>query len=188
MGLFDALFGRAKPVQSKTEEIFAISTARITLEMNIGLAPGTSAGVVFRPMQSGSFDQTMNELMDLLHLSAEDTNSKIEAWRDESGFQWILVEDQDFEDLVTAIHMVSLTLTDRGFRDQLLAAAFRFDADRQPVYWLYNFKRGSFYPFVPTGGHRRDNGAELRYAAVMERELPVEKQTEQWYPLWGIPF
>jgi hypothetical protein len=188
MGILDALFGRAKPVKSQTEQLFAISTACVTLEMNVGLTPRDRAGVLFRPIQSGNFEQTMRELLDLLHLSAKDTGSEIAAWRDDDGFQWILVRDEHFEDLVTAIHMVSLTLTDHGFKDQLLAAVFRFDKDGRPVYWLYNFKRGAFYPFVPAGDHRRDNGDELRYGALMEKELPVEKQTDQWYPLWGIPF
>jgi hypothetical protein len=188
VGIFDALFGRAKPVKSQTEQLFAISTARVTLEMQVGMTPGTRAGVIFRPMQSAAFDETQRELMELLQLSARDTGSQVSTDRDDDGFQWVLVQDEDFEDLVTTIHMVSLTLTDKGFKDQLLAGVFRFDADGRPVYWLYNYKRGSFYPFVPAGDRRRDNGAELRYGALMEHELPVEKQTDQWYPLWGIPF
>lgn len=188
MGLFDALFGRSKPVQSQTEKLFAISTARVTLEMNVGLTPSTRAGVVFRPIQSGMFEEAERELGELLQLTTKEAGSTIRQMGDEFGFRWVLVEDREFEDLVATIHMVSLTLQDKGFRDQLLAAVFRFDKDGQAVYWLYNYKRGAFYPFVPISGQRRDNGAELRYAALMERELPVEKQTDQWYPLWGIPF
>ena len=188
MSLFDALFGRSKPVKSQTEQLFAISTARVTLEMTHGMIPADRAGVVFRPLQSSAFADADRELDDLLQLAAKDSGSRIEQRTDEFGYRWVLVQDDDFEDLVATIHMVSLTLQDKGFRDQLLAAAFRFDKDGQPIYWLYNYKRGGFYPFVPLAGQRRDNGTELRYGAVMERELPVEKQTEQWYPLWGIPF
>ncbi len=188
MGLLDALFGRNKPERSQTEQIFAIATARVTLEMNLGLAPGQEAGVVYRPLQSGAFDRAGEELDELLQLSVRESGSRIHRRRDEYGYEWVLVQDPQFEDLVSTIHMVSLTLTDKGFRDQLLAAAFRFEKDGQPVYWLYNFKRGAFYPFVPRGANRRDNGQELRYGALMEKELPVEKQTDQWYPLWGIPF
>jgi hypothetical protein len=188
VGLFDALFGRTKPVRSQTEKLFAIATARVTLEMQLGLVPGKEAGVVFRPLQSALFEDAERELSDLLALSAQESGSRITQQSDDYGFHWVLVEDDDFEDLVATIHMVSLTLQDKGFKDQLLAAVFRFDKDGQPVYWLYNYKRGAFYPLVPLPGQRRDNGAELRYGALMEKELPVEKQTDQWYPLWGIPF
>ena len=174
MGLLDALFGRSKPVKSQTEKLFAIATARVTLEMNVGLTPGTEAGVVFRPMQSGIFEQAQRELTEMLELGSRETNSEITEQHDEFGYQWVLVRDEDFEDLVATIHMVSLTLQDKGFRDQLLAAVFRFDKHGRPVYWLYNYKRGAFYPFVLLPGKRRDNGDELRYAALMERELLVE--------------
>jgi hypothetical protein len=188
MGIFDVLFGRSKPVQSQTEKLFAISTAQVTLEMQVGLSPGHDAGVVFRPMQSLAFEDTERELQELLDLAAKDTGARIRQQADEYGFHWVLVQDEQFEDLVASIHMVSLTLTDKGFKDQLLAAVFRFNDNQGPVYWIYNFKRGAFYPFVPLSGNRRDNGRELRYSGLMEKELPVEKQTDQWYALWGIPF
>ena len=188
MGFFDALLGRNKPVKSQTEKLFAMATARVTLEMQLGLAPGMEAGVVFRPLQSAVFENAERELNELLQLSAQESNSEIRLEGDDFGFRWVRVRDPDFEDLVAAIHMVSLTLAEHGFKDQLLAAVFRFDKDGRPIYWLYNYKRGAYYPFVPTSGQRRDNSAELRFASLMEKELPVEKQTDQWYPLWGIPF
>ncbi len=188
MGFFDVLFGRNKPVRSQTEKLFAISTAQVTLQMQLGLTPGNEAGVVFRPMQSALFEEAERELTDLLRLGAQETGSEVSQQGDSFGFRWVLVRDDQFEDLVATIHMVSLTLEDKGFRDQLLAAVFRFNKDGRAVYWLYNYKRGAFYPFVPEPGQRRDNGEELRYAALMEKELPIEKQTDQWYPLWGIPF
>ena len=188
MGLLDTLFGRSKPVKSRTEQLFAISTARITLEDRLGMKVGHTGGVVYRPIQSSSFEETQRELTDLLTLSERESGSTITQQHDAYGYSWVMVNDQDFEDLVATIHMVSLTLAEKGFQDQLLAAAFRFDKDGRPVYWLYNYKRGAYYPFAPTGPNTRDNGAELRYAPLMERELPMEKQTEQWYPLWGIPF
>lgn len=187
MGIFDTLFGRNKPVKSQTEKLFAISTARVAMEMGPGLQPGMDAGVVYRPLQSSAFEGAAGELTEILELSARETGSTIRRKDDEFGFSWVLVQDDDFEDLVATIHMVTLTLEERGFKDQLLAAAFRFSKGGAPVYWLYNYKRGAFYPFVPSGKNRRDNAAELRYGAIMEKELPIEKQTDQWYPMWGIP-
>jgi hypothetical protein len=188
MGLLDALFGRSKPVKAKTEKLFAISTASVTLDTRWGLTPSGAGAVVFRPLTSSYFAETDREISDLLALSAKEEGSTIRRNTDEFGYQWIIVEDTDFEHLVASIHMVTLTLGERGFRDQLLAAVFRFDgASGGPVYWIYNYKRGTFYPFVPRGNHQRDNAEELRLAAVMDRELPMEKSPDQWYALWGIP-
>ena len=188
VGIFDALFGRSKPVDSKTEKLFQMATARVTLEMNVGLVPADQAGVVYRPLQSGVFAGAARELGEILELSARETGAAIRQDRDEFGFEWVIVRDADFEDLVNTIHMVSLTLADKGFKDQLLAAVFRFDAEAGPVYWLYNYKRGAFYPFVPaTGEQQRDNEHELRLKAQLGNELPVEEDLSRWFPLWGGP-
>jgi hypothetical protein len=187
MSLLDIILGRTKPVRSKTEQLFAISTAVVTLETKLGLHPAPEAGIVFRPVQSSSFRNTSQEVQDLLDLSARDTNSRVRQVDDEFNFRWIIIEDEDFEDLVTMLHMVTLTLAEHGYQNQLLAAVFRFDGQKGPVYWIYNYKRGAFYPFVPTGNRRRDNATELQLQAVMDKELPIDPTIESWYALWGIP-
>jgi hypothetical protein len=72
----------------------------------------------------------------------------------------------------------------------LLASVFRYvTSDNEPVYWFYNYKRGTFYPFAPLpSGQKRDNALELRVSSAMDHELPIEKELERWYPMWDIPF
>ena len=192
MGLLDTLFGRTKPAKSKSEQLFAMATASITLETKLALQSAGAAGIVFRPVESSYFREAEQELDALLKLSGKESKTAVRTETDSFGFRWVILQDPVFEDLVATIHMVSLTLTDKGFGDQLLAAVFRFnqtDAANRAVYWVYNYKRGMFYPFVPQGGaERRDNAAELHFCAVMEGELPVDKAPEHWYALWGAPF
>jgi hypothetical protein len=188
MGFLDALFGRAKPVKAKTEQLFAISTAAVTLETRWGLRPSGAGAVVFKPLTSSYFAEADQEIDGILALAAKEQGSSVRRVGDDFGYQWVIVQDDQFEDLVAAIHMVTLTLQERGFKDQLLAAVFRFDGGSAgPIYWIYNYKRGTFYPFVPRRNNQRDNAEELRLGAVMERELPMEKNASQWYALWGIP-
>ena len=68
-------------------------------------------------------------------------------------------------------------------------AVFPFeDESGKRVYWIYNYKRGAFYPFVPAGGEQqRDNERELRLKAQIGAELPLEPELERWFPLWDIP-
>ena len=71
----------------------------------------------------------------------------------------------------------------------MLAAVFSLDYDGKKAYWIYNIKRGRFYPLVVSGPQQRDNAVEMRLGTLMEEEkLPVEKSLESWYALWGIPF
>lgn len=188
MRIFDIIFGRTRPVRSKLERLFAIATAYLTLTADLQLSPGGRAAICFRPLDSAQFAALQRELADLLRISGRETGTTIRTEEDRYGFQWVILEDADFEDLVATVHLISLTLQDHGFGEQLLAAVFKFLDQEQPDYWIYNYKRGSFYPFVPRGpGQARDNAAELRLQAAMQKELPVELELERWYPLWGVP-
>jgi hypothetical protein len=189
VGILDVLLGRTKAVKSKSEALFAMATARLTLETKLQLTPARRAGIVFRPVESDYFVDAERQLEAILRQSGQDENLRYETQTDTYGYRWIIVENDDSEQLVAALHMVSITLTDSGFGDQLLAAVFRFNTASHPVYWIYNYKRGAFYPMVPLRGRQeRDNGEELRLAAVIGKELPLEKATDHWYAIWGIPF
>lgn len=189
MSLLDSLFGRTGPAPSRLEQLFAISTAYVTLQAKLELQAVGKAGLCFKPVTSSAYGQAEREMEELLQVSARATQSAIRTAKDEYGFRWVVVEDQDFEDLVTTVHLVSQALQEQGFGDQLLAAVFPFrDKGGDAVFWVYSYKRGKFYPFVPKGaGKERDNAAELRLRSVMEGELPLEPELERWYPLWGIP-
>lgn len=188
MGILEAIFGRTKAVKSKSEALFAMATAQVTLSTKLQLTPARRAGIAFKPVDSAYFAEAEQQLQDMLKISGKDENLQYTTQTDSFGYRWIILENDDFEQLVAGQHMVSITLTDNGFGDQLLAAVFRFDTASRPVYWIYNYKRGAFYPFVPQGNHERDNGEELRLTAVIGRELPIDKATDHWYAIWGIPF
>ncbi len=186
---FDSLLGRSRPAPSKIERLFAMSTAEVTLETQLNMKPDSHAGIVFRPVDSAYFDQASQDLTDLLKISTHDTGTTYEIRTDEFRFRWILLRDDQFEDLVATIHIISQTLVEEQFGEQLLSSVFRFDtSDGRATYWFYNYKRGAFYPFVPERGRKRDNALELRLSSAMEHELPIEKELERWYPMWDIPF
>ena len=191
MGLRDALFGRRKLKDAAGERLFAISTARITMQTELDLKPAGAAGVCFKSLSAGEFVRAENELQQLLDSVAVDSGSKVERRSDELGFEWLVVRDQDFEDLVASVHLVASELEARGFGPQLLAAVFPFEGqgfDGGRVYWIYGFKRGAFWPFVPKGeGKERDNSEELELKAKLEKELPVEQDLTRWFGVFDAP-
>src|SRR6266566_4294021 len=145
------------------------------LQVELGLKPAGVAALCFKPLSAGEFVRAENEMQALLEAAAQESHSKIERKTDDLGFEWLVVRDRQFEDLVATVHLVASELQDRGFGPQLLAAVFRFDGGKHPVYWIYGYKRGAFWPFVPTGEkQKRDNAEELELKAKLEKELPVE--------------
>jgi hypothetical protein len=170
------------------EKLFALSTAAVTLEVEHGLRPAGRAAVCFKPMSAAEFVRAENELQELLDVVAQSSGSRLRRRSDEYGFEWLIIEDPDLEDLVTTVHLVASELHARGFGPQLLAAIFRFDGHRHPVYWIYGFKRGAFWPFVPTGEEQeRDNAEELELKAKLEKELPIEPDLSRWLALFDAP-
>ena len=126
MGLRYVLFGRKQLKDAAGERLFAISTARITLETELDLRSTGAAGVCFKSLSAGEFVRAENELQQLLDAVAVESGSKISRQTDEFGFEWLVVHDGDFEDLVTTVHLVASELQSRGFGSQLLAAVFPF--------------------------------------------------------------
>jgi hypothetical protein len=98
-----------------------------------------------------------------------------------------VVNDPEIEDLVGTAHAVNTTLEEQGFGPQLLCSVFPFTGDSHTVNMVYLYKRGSFYPFAPAGKETRDNQLELKIRALLDKELPIEKDLARWYPLWGLP-
>jgi hypothetical protein len=185
--LFDVLFGRKKLKGPAQDRLFAITTAAVTLDMELSLKTAGAAAVVFKPISAGDFARAEADIQELLTAVAQSSGSKLERQEDSYGFQWIVVRDPDLEDQVTAVHAVGEELVARGFGGQLLAAVFKF-AGAKDVYWIYGYKRGAFWPFVPSGREQeRDNAEELRLKAKLENELPVEQDLSRWFGLFDAP-
>ena len=189
MGLLSVLFGRGKLRKANREQLFSVITAAGSLLGRTDLRLTDKAGIVFNPVDSSFFANLDAELRDLLRISGRAIGARHEIKDDGYGTRWVAVDDRDFKDLVSILYLVAETISEHGYGDRLLAAVFGFDYERKKAYWIYNFKRGRFYPFVLSGDMQRDNAAEMRLGALMEEEkIPVERSLEQWYALWGIPF
>jgi hypothetical protein len=198
----DAVLGRSRLPKAKSEKLFAISTASITLESSLSLKPSGYAGICFKPIGASAYESARKEIQELLEYSSKETETEFRLEKDEFNFLWAIFNDPDFDDLVASIHLVSQTLEEHGFGEQILCAIYRFNSEpeagtvegegktdvRKAVYWIYNFKQGTYYPFIPLPNKQRDSSFEFRLRSDMEREMPIEKNVEKWYPLWGIPF
>lgn len=189
MGFLDALFGsKGKLKGAAPDRLFAMTTANVTLETGLGLKHRECAGIVFQPLGTADFQQIVKETEELLAGTAEDTGTEVETHDDELGYRWLILRDPDFDDLVVSMNTISVQLQGAGYGDRLLAAVFAFEENGKPIYFIYNFKRGAFYPFVPAPGEQaRDTERELRIQSQLGAELPWEEDMGRWFPLWDIP-
>jgi hypothetical protein len=210
MGLFDGLKSvlgiRAEADATRDadpEDLFGMSTAYVTMEAELGYAPTGDAALCFADVDNTDFRDAMAEVEAILEAGEVETGTTAEFTTDDHGYQWIVLHDDGFEDLVTTIHFAADTLIEARYGSRLLAAVFAFergggsqrhrsggggaaDHDGLLAYWVYSFRRGAYYPFVPEphDDHERDSGAEFKLESNLDGELTIETDKEYWYPLW----
>ena len=147
----------------------------MTLETECSLTPAGDSALIFKPLSAGEFASTASDAEELLRSVAAGQGSDVDRKTDSFGYEWVIVRDPELEDQVAGVHALASELDAHGFGGQLLAAAFKFEGGSHPVYWIYGFKTGTWWPFVPTGEKQeRDNAQELELKAKLEKELPDE--------------
>ena len=104
---------------------------------------------------------------EVLKGTGDEIGSSVETSDDEFGYRWMIVQDPDLEDLAVGINAVTDALAVGGYNERVLCAVFAFeDQAKQPIYFIYNYKRGAWYPFVPArGGKQRNSERELQIKA-----------------------
>jgi hypothetical protein len=190
MGFLDTLLGRSRTAKpSKTDRLFAMSTAYVALQTQHGIDSAGKAGIVFQPVATSDFAEIVREAEEVLRATGDETGTTVATEEDRFGYRWAVLADPDVEDLVVGLNAVKDALDTSGYGDRVLAAVFSFrDRDSKPVYFIYNVKRGSWYPFVPASGEQqRNTERELQLKAQLGGELPMEPELERWFPLWGVP-
>jgi hypothetical protein len=191
VGFLDTLLGRTKPVQPKLDDLFALPSAAITLEAGAGFTPTGSGSVCFRPVEGRSFADVQKDVTDLLDMSAGQEGAlPVEVSKDDYGFTWVVDSrmSSEIDALVTDLHAVNSALVDNGFGPQLLCTLVAFrDAQERRLALIYLFKRGTFYPFAPLAGEKRDNALELQVKGAIGPDLKWEPDLGRWFPVWGAP-
>jgi hypothetical protein len=190
VGFLDALLGRRKAAPpAARDRLFAMSTAYVTLETSHDVHSRGVAAIVFQPLATADFTQIVKDMEDVVRSTGEETGTTIDTSDDSFGYRWMVVRVDEVVGHVVALHPGNEAIALGGYGDRVLAAVFAFeDGQQRPLYFIYNVKRGSWYPFVPAAGdQQRSVERELQLKAQIDGELPIEPELERWFPLWGVP-
>jgi hypothetical protein len=184
---WDVLLGRTEPAKADLDALFALPSAVVTLQAATGFAPTGLGSVCFRSAEGGAFATLERDIAALLDAGG---GPPVEISQDSYGYTWLLVRraPEEFSDLVTDLHAVNSSLESAGFGPSLLCSLASFaDLNGRRIALVYLYKQGTFYPFTPLPGQRRDNELELQTRGALAEDLPVEPDLSRWFPLWGAP-
>jgi hypothetical protein len=196
VGLRDVLTGRHTVKGPAPDHLFAISTAYVTLQAEHQIEPAGEAAIVFQALATSEFENTLRDMEAVVTATGGESGTKVSTQDDSYGYRWMVLHNPEgapsVEDLAVGINAVSGSIETAGYGERLLCAVFSFlDARKRRIYFIYNYKRGYWYPFVPDSDparpEQRDTERELQIKAQMASEIPIEPELERWFPLWGIP-
>jgi hypothetical protein len=195
VGLRDILTGRHEVQGPASEDrLFAITTAYVTLQAAHQIDPAGAAAIVFQALATSEFESTLREMEEVVTATGSESATTVSSQDDGYGYRWMVLRNPkdkpSVEDLAVGVNAVSGSIETAGHGERLLCAVFAFvDAKAQPIYFIYHYKRGRWYPFVPdlANKQQRLTERELQIKAQVGSELPLEPELERWFPLWGIP-
>ena len=158
------------------------------------ITTGTVA-VLIRPAEDQSHTQTKAELERAL-TGMDRARYHFEVTIDELGHGWVILNSEALQELAQGATQIGEVLEATGLGDRVMAAVFPFtwrdsinERDRT-IYWVFQPRIRKFTPFVPDGdpnNEQRDHDLEIRMEAAIRSELPTERQTAEWFPIWGMP-
>jgi len=195
-------FGGSKKPKDDWSTMSTVIKTEAKLQSLGEITPSRRAGVIYRNNEENAFQSNLkNELNDVLYMGEGATKTAFEIEDDDRGMRWVVLEDGNFNDLVSSVYTVGNAIGLNGGSDNLLAAVFELyftgtvedNTYRSGLrtYWIYRYDRKAFYPFVPTGENEgeRDRPTEARLGHDLRKHgLAIEKSLTEWMGLWGIPF
>lgn len=164
-------------------DLIALSRVSLALETELGYEPVYEAGLAFADVDSHHFDEALDEVKGVIHQD-DNTEDADLAMEDVHGTQWIVINDSSIESLAANLQYGASAMQSVDYSSRLLAAVSPFKKGDMTAYLIYSFKRGKFYPFVPQGTSKRNEGEERKIATILEEEIDVEDDKTYWYPLW----
>ena len=85
MGLFDILRGQRTPKRANLDRLFALSTSALTIQTSLGFESSGRAGLCFKELEAGMFDELVRDIDQLLSISGGESGTTVERHTDEAA-------------------------------------------------------------------------------------------------------
>ena len=78
MGFLDILRGKRELKQPAPDRLFAMSTAYVKMDLELGLKSSGKAAIVFQPLATADFDAIVKDMEEVVRGTGEDTGTTID--------------------------------------------------------------------------------------------------------------
>jgi len=191
MGFLEVITGKRKLAGPAPDRLFAITTAYVLFETQLGLKSRGTAAIVFQPLATVDFESIVRDMEEVVRGTAADSGTTVESSDDPYGFRWLVLRGKEFDDLGRRHQCRQRRPRGGGLRPSAsCGAVFAFEDNRdRALYWIYNYKRGNVLSLRPGAGRAGNatTSTSCDWKARWARSCPPSKSFERWFPLWGIP-
>ena len=87
MGFLDVIMGKRKLAGPAPDRLFAMSTAYVKFETELGLTTAGRAAIVFQPLATADFTSIVKDMEQVVEATAADSGITIETDDDSYGFR-----------------------------------------------------------------------------------------------------
>lgn len=162
------------------DKIFEMSTVYLNIEEEFGFSSTNKVGLCFARVDTDEFDEMLESVKEVVTEKSASINMKT----DDHEYQWLIIEDGDYENIVSSMHFIVENFCEHGYYTRLITVVYGFEKDDENAYWIYSFERNAYYPFVPVGDKRRNSSIEFKMKSVFNDALTIDENKTNWYPLW----
>jgi len=168
----------SEAISRPEEKLYDFGSNHITMETKLNMNYVNKAGLCFDSASDPEFREVIEEIESIISIEQNSNQG--------SNNDWIVIEADGFEELLSEVYQSSKSFIDRGFGSRMICAAFCFTEESSDVrnYWIYSFDRGKYYPFAPRLSSRRDNSIEMKMQTALQDRIPLEQDESYWYPVW----
>lgn len=166
------------------DALFGITTAYIDMNVAHDFVNGTEAALCFSSVDTVQFEKVVDEAENHLPEDNFSLHNSPEVISGSNGYNWVAVHNDDFDRLVQSVYYSADAFIHNGFGSRLLAALFHFKKDDTDMYWVYSFRRGSFYAFCPDVNRTRNESIETTLENEFEGHLTIEQDDAFKHPFW----
>ena len=167
------------------DRLFALSTAHVTLEVELGLRSAGAAAVCFKPLSAGtsrarSATWSSSTWPRATRARRSSTGATSSASSGSSSATHL-------EDLVTTVHLVSSGSSPAGSGRSSSRPVPLPGTRRRRARLPALLQAWDVLPVHPDGQGQRDNARELGLKAKLDGELPIEEDLSRWFGIYDAP-
>ena len=155
-------------------------------------------GVLLSPSKHSFFDDLKKNINSIISEGRASSKTRFNTVKDKFGYVWVLIEDDDFEELISTTYTIVNAVSQIVKSDTVIGSILKLDLDNsnlldvyqqvESCYLIFNSDLLGYYPFVPLNEDRLSS-LELDIQDILKlSDLEAISDINKWYGVSDIPF